>query len=396
MAPAAPRLIEAIVELAQREPWRDEVRDRDGAILAAAAGDVERPSAVAALRPAKPSEAAAAAQGLSEAELLVARAMGADWLDAYVAVDRHRRLQISGQDLVDAGIEPGPAIGRGLDEAVRAMLDGEAASREDQLRDRAASGSPNCPLMEWREQDGVRWLHAGLPRALAAFSTRLGGRSAGPFESLNLGLRTGDERAAVLTNRARLAAAIDRDPDGMLLGRQVHEAEVLVRERAPEPNPYVGGQPAPAADGQATATPRLTPLVQVADCLPVALAGERGVAMLHCGWRGLAAGIVARGVEAVGATAAAIGPGIGRCCYEVDEPVLSRFADLGDGIATGRMLDLEAVATRLLERAGVVEIEAAGLCTSCEPERSSPTAATVGAPDARAASSGSPMPEAVS
>ena len=107
--------------------------------------------------------------------------------------------------------------------------------------------------MEWREQDGVRWLHASLPRALAAFSTRLGGRSAGPFESLNLGLRTGDERAAVLTNRARLAAAIDRDPDGMLLGRQVHEAEVLVRERAPDPNPYVGGQPAPAADGQATA-----------------------------------------------------------------------------------------------------------------------------------------------
>jgi purine-nucleoside/S-methyl-5'-thioadenosine phosphorylase / adenosine deaminase len=222
--------------------------------------------------------------------------------------------------------------------------------------------------MEWREQDGVRWMHASLPRALAAFSTRLGGRSAGPFKSLNLGLRTGDERAAVLTNRARLAAAIDRDPDGMLLGRQVHEAEVLVRERAPEPNPYVGGQPAPPADGQATANPRLTPLVQVADCLPVALAGERGVAMLHCGWRGLAAGIVARGVEAVGATAAAIGPGIGRCCYEVDEPVLSRFAELGDGIATGRMLDLEAVATRLLERAGVVEIEAAGLCTSCEPE----------------------------
>ena len=91
--------------------------------------------------------------------------------------------------------------------------------------------------MESREQDGVRWLHASLPRALAAFSTRLGGRSAGPFESLNLGLRTGDERGAVLTNRARLAAAIDRDSDGMLLGRQVHEAEVLVRERAPEPNP---------------------------------------------------------------------------------------------------------------------------------------------------------------
>ena len=145
LAPAAPRLIEAIVELAQREPWRDEVRDRDGAILAAAAGDVERPSAVAALRPAKPSEAVAAARGLSEAELLVARAMGTAWLDAYVAVDRHRRLEISGQDLVDAGIEPGPAIGRGLDEAVRAMLDGEAASREVQLETALRAARQTAP-----------------------------------------------------------------------------------------------------------------------------------------------------------------------------------------------------------------------------------------------------------
>ena len=64
---------------------------------------------------------------------------------------------------------------------------------------------------------------------------------------------------------------------------------------------------------------------------PVALAGPGGVAMLHCGWRGLAAGIVARGAEAVGATDAAIGPGIGPCCYEVGDEVLDAFADLGAG-----------------------------------------------------------------
>ena len=57
--------------------------------------------------------------------------------------------------------------------------------------------------------------------------------------------------------------------------------------------------------------------------------------MLHCGWRGLAAGIVARGAEAVGATDAAIGPGIGPCCYEVGDEVLAAFADLGPGIADG-------------------------------------------------------------
>jgi copper oxidase (laccase) domain-containing protein len=104
--------------------------------------------------------------------------------------------------------------------------------------------------------------------------------------------------------------------------------------------------------------------------------------MLHCGWRGLAGGIVAKGVEAIGATAAAIGPGIGPCCYEVGPEVLERFAPLGEGItATGgpnsrarvdisahRRLDLPEVARRLLAEAGVERVESAGLCTRCESE----------------------------
>jgi purine-nucleoside/S-methyl-5'-thioadenosine phosphorylase / adenosine deaminase len=109
-------------------------------------------------------------------------------------------------------------------------------------------------------------------------------------------------------------------------------------------------------------------LVFVADCLPVAVAGPGGVAILHCGWRGMAAGIVARGAEAVGATHAAIGPGIGSCCYEVGDGVLDAFAGLGDGVASGRMLDLPEVARRLLREAGVEEVESAGLCSSCEEE----------------------------
>ncbi|HZO06560.1 MAG TPA: laccase domain-containing protein, partial [Solirubrobacterales bacterium] len=83
---------------------------------------------------------------------------------------------------------------------------------------------------------------------------------------------------------------------------------------------------------------------------------------------GLAGGIVAEGAAAVEAESAAIGPGIGACCYEVGDEVLGAFADLGDGIADGRMLDLVEVATRLLRAAGVERVEAAGLCTSCEPE----------------------------
>jgi copper oxidase (laccase) domain-containing protein len=77
---------------------------------------------------------------------------------------------------------------------------------------------------------------------------------------------------------------------------------------------------------------------------------------------------MARGSEAVAATAAAIGPGIGPCCYEVGEEVLSAFAGLGEGVAAGRMLDLVEVSRRLLAAAGVEKIEAAELCTSCNPE----------------------------
>lgn len=222
--------------------------------------------------------------------------------------------------------------------------------------------------MQWRERDGVRWLEAELPGARAAFSTRVGGVSEGPFESLNLGLRTADEREPVRSNRATLAAALGLDPAGVLIGLQVHGAELVWHESAPVPGPYADGvEPPDEADAQATATPGLVPLVQVADCLPVALAGERGVAMAHGGWRGLAAGVLAKVAAAVGASAAAIGPGIGPCCYEVGEEVLGAFAAY-EGIACGRMLDLGAVASRQLAAAGVTEVSAAGLCTACNPD----------------------------
>lgn len=90
--------------------------------------------------------------------------------------------------------------------------------------------------------------------------------------------------------------------------------------------------------------------------------------MVHAGWRGLAGGIVGAAAEAVGATSAAIGPGIGPCCYEVGEEVLEAFADLGEGVASGRMLDLPEVARRRLAEAGVERVESAGLCSSCERE----------------------------
>jgi YfiH family protein len=222
--------------------------------------------------------------------------------------------------------------------------------------------------MEWRERDGMRWLEADLPGARAAFSSRIGGVSQAPYDELNVAVLTGDEPEAVRENRHRLAAAVERDPAGVVMGRQVHGAEL--REHRMPQNPRVYADVVRSldeVDAHATTSPELTPLVMVADCLPLAMVGPEGVAMVHCGWRGLAGGIVAEAAEAVDATSAAIGPGIGACCYEVGEEVLAEFADLDD-VAEGRMLDLTAVTRALLARAGVTEVESADLCTSCNPE----------------------------
>lgn len=213
--------------------------------------------------------------------------------------------------------------------------------------------------MEWRESNGVRWLQAGLDGAAAAFSTRLGGVSEPPFDSLNLGLLTADDGEAVGENRRRLAAALGFEPEQVTYARQVHGTRLLE-------HPREGG--VVEADGHVVRETGTAALVFTADCLPVAVAGPKGMAMLHAGWRGLAGGILAAGAESVEATSAAIGPGIGPCCYEVGEEVLESFAGLGEGVATGRMLDLPEVARRLLAAAGVERVESAGLCTSCEAE----------------------------
>ena len=194
--------------------------------------------------------------------------------------------------------------------------------------------------MRWAKQREVRWLEADLPGAKAVFSTRSAG--------------------SVKDDPGPLAAALGISSGQIVSGRQVHGAELAFHDVATTDTPEVDGQVILAAGPIG--------LVYTADCLPIAVAGPGGVAMLHCGWRGLAAGIVARGAESVGATHAAIGPGIGPCCYEVGSDVLGAFADLGDGVATGRMLDLSEVARRQLVRAGVESIESVDLCTRCEQD----------------------------
>ena len=199
-----------------------------------------------------------------------------------------------------------------------------------------------------------------LPGGEAAFSTREGGVSEGPYESLNLGILTDDDPARVRENREIAAAELRLDRIAM--GRQVHGTDLRYWAAPSEAGEL------DRVDGHVTRLAGLGLLVIVADCLPVALISGGQAAMLHCGWRPLAGGIVEKALATFDEPpAAAIGPGIGRCCYEVGEEVLSQFADL-EGVADGRMLDLRMVARRKLEAGGVTAIEDIDLCTSCRPD----------------------------
>ncbi len=209
-----------------------------------------------------------------------------------------------------------------------------------------------------------------LPGARACFTTRRGGVSEGPYESLNLGILTDDDPERVSENRRRAAEAAEVDANRVAMGWQVHGADLLEWDAAPAERAYAepGGKDLPRVDGHLTAEPGLALLVLVADCYPVALSDGSRAAMLHCGWRPLAGGLLERAVGRLdGPVAAAVGPGIGGCCYEVGPEVLEAFSDL-EGVADGRMLDLRAVIARKLEAAGVTDVEHLDHCTSCRPD----------------------------
>jgi YfiH family protein len=212
----------------------------------------------------------------------------------------------------------------------------------------------------------IRWEDAPGPYEVA-FSTREGGVSEGPYASLNLGRATADEPERVNENRRRLCAEIGAEPDALALNYQHHSANVL-RARA--------GSRDERGDGIWTDERGLPMLALAADCLPIALARANGsepaLALLHVGWRGLLEGIVPAGVSALGghAVAAAVGPAIGPCCYEVGEDVADRFRRaFGFGLYRDGRLDLWTAAERALRAAGCIRVDRVDLCTACSPER---------------------------
>jgi YfiH family protein len=212
------------------------------------------------------------------------------------------------------------------------------------------------------------------------FLGRTGGVSAGVYATLNLGQHVGDDPAAVAENLRRVRAELGRGGEFARVN-QVHGAEVMViaRDNSAE---------RPRADGMVTGEAGIMLAVSTADCVPILMRSKRSgvVAALHAGWRGVIAGIAREGVAAMSSLgarprdiAAALGPSIGLCCFEVDDELAARFvreiAGADRHCRAGRSgkayLDLRAVLRDQLIAAGLDphEIALVGPCTRCASDR---------------------------
>jgi len=243
-----------------------------------------------------------------------------------------------------------------------------------------------------REQNGVVWYTADGISAVGGtvhgFSTRLGGVSRPPFDSLNLGLRRGDDLKSVAENYRRFCAALGARADNVVFSAQVHGDTIRTVTSADWGHglSYADGW---QADGLITDVPGVPLVVFSADCVPILLSdpGARAVGAVHAGWRGTALGTVERAVEQMTALygarpeeiRAAIGPSIGPCCFLTHDDVPDAMQSaLGQSVRPyitplpdGRyQVDLKGINFLRLRRAGVLaeHIEVSPLCTACHPE----------------------------
>ncbi len=219
------------------------------------------------------------------------------------------------------------------------------------------------------------------------FSTRLGGVSQGHLASLNLGCHRGDEPQAVRENYRRFCAAVGVNAAALVKANQVHGVAVRRVTAADAQSDPMAEVPF-EADGLVTDVPGVTLVVFTADCIPILFFDpiRHVVAAAHAGWRGTAAAMAAQTVKAMedygckpSDIHAAIGPGIGPCCFETDADVPRAMeAQLGT-LAAPYMLkngekwrvDLKAVNRAVLLLAGLEpsHIDVSEDCTCCHPEK---------------------------
>ncbi len=223
-----------------------------------------------------------------------------------------------------------------------------------------------------------------VPRSIQAFcSTRVGGVSQPPFDSLNLGLNAGDDCADVMQNRALLRSTLPSEPIWL---KQIHG--VTVSTPALRKSSGIGPI---EADASVTNIPHEVLAVLTADCMPVLFASSAGdvIGVAHAGWRGLSSGVLESTVQAMctlspGLTPQDIsvwmGPAIGPAAFEVGEDVLQAFSGqdhsaLSPAFAPiiGRpgkyLANLYLLAKSRLSSLGLTQITGGGFCTYTDQER---------------------------
>ncbi len=234
--------------------------------------------------------------------------------------------------------------------------------------------------MPFCQNNGIRYYSFDIfPRSVVqGVLARHGGVSPAPWSSLNVGGTVGDERDRVIENRRRSFAALGRSFESLFDVWQVHSADAVFAE-APRPQ----GQELQQADIMFTDRPSVTLYMRFADCVPILLHDPKKqvVGIAHAGWLGTVRGAASAAVREMtehygsqpGDIQAAIGPSIGVDHYEVGPDVLAKVhesfgADADQLVEThgGKThLDLWAANRVQLERAGVEQIEIAGICTAC-------------------------------
>jgi purine-nucleoside/S-methyl-5'-thioadenosine phosphorylase / adenosine deaminase len=220
----------------------------------------------------------------------------------------------------------------------------------------------HTPSLDRVTVDGVELLidPAACERGwLVGFSSRRGGVSEPPFDTLNLAASGGDLPAAVSENRRRVGVALGLPPGHLALARQVHGTAVL--EVAPGQSGVLGEADVLVVRDHGPVAGILT-----ADCAPVVVVGQEGAAIAHAGWKGLLAGAIEAAVATVAPIVAAwVGPCIHACCYEVGPEVIAAFRGAGLPVAAPSRVDPAQASAFVLRRAGVDSVAVSDVCTFC-------------------------------
>lgn len=257
------------------------------------------------------------------------------------------------------------------------------------------------------KQGALEYLISTLIDVPHGFSTRLGGVSQGYLSSLNLGISRGDRPENVLKNYGILGSAIGFRPEDTVFTRQVH-GDVVCRVGRANRGEGLLHPVKEDRDGLMTNETGIMLTIFTADCVPVLFYDPvtRSVAGAHAGWRGTAMGIVRRTVEEMtrqfGAKPrdirAAIGPSIGKCCFETHDDVpQAMYQALGCAAQayispSGEKyhVDLKGINAHWLRKAGLEWIDVSEDCTACQPERFWSHRVTCGQRGAQAAVIGLP------